>query len=74
MKSSQKQNTPLISVIVPIYNASTFLVQTIDSVLKQDYPNLEVLLINDGSTDHSAEVCHTIIARYQDQTSKSLKT
>ena len=40
MKSSQKQNTPLISVIIPIYNASTFLDQTMDSVLKQDYPNL----------------------------------
>ena len=74
MKSTQKQNTPLISVIIPIYNASTFLDQTINSVLKQDYPNLEVLLINDGSTDHSTEVCHTIIAKHQHQTSKNLKT
>jgi uncharacterized glycosyltransferase HI_0868 len=71
MKSSQKQNTPLISVIIPIYNASTFLDQTIDSVLKQDYPNLEILLINDGSTDYSAEICHTIITKHQ--LSKNLK-
>ena len=50
---------PLISIIIPIYNAERFLPQTIQSVLKQNYPHLEVLLINDGSTDRSAQICQT---------------
>ena len=48
---------PLISIIIPIYNAAKFLDQTIASCLKQDYPNLEIILINDGSTDDSKTIC-----------------
>lgn len=48
---------PLISIIIPVYNASKFLDQTITSCLKQDYPHLEVILINDGSTDDSKIIC-----------------
>ena len=48
---------PLISIIIPIYNAENFLEKTITSCLEQDYPNLEILLINDGSTDGSKFIC-----------------
>ena len=48
---------PLISIIIPIYNAENFLEKTITSCLEQDYPNLEILLINDGSTDGSKSIC-----------------
>lgn len=48
---------PLISIIIPIYNAAKFLDQTIASCLKQDYPHLEIILINDGSTDDSKIIC-----------------
>ena len=48
---------PLISIIIPVYNAAKFLDQTITSCLKQDYPHLEIVLINDGSTDDSKIIC-----------------
>lgn len=44
---------PLVSVIVPIYNVERFLKQCLDSLLGQSYSNLEVILVNDGSTDQS---------------------
>lgn len=46
-----------ISVIIPIYNSSNYLHQCIDSVLEQNYVDFEVLLINDGSTDNSGNIC-----------------
>lgn len=55
---------PLISVIVPIYNAEKYLARCIESVLKQTYPNLEILLINDGSTDDSKEICKRYASEY----------
>jgi len=47
----------IISIIVPIYNTANYLEKCIDSVLKQSYNNLEVILVNDGSTDNSIEIC-----------------
>lgn len=52
-----KENLPLISVIVPVYNVGRFLTPCLDSIMAQTYTNLEILLINDGSTDGSGEVC-----------------
>ena len=47
----------LISIIVPIYNASKCLDKCITSITKQDYSNIEIILVNDGSTDNSKDVC-----------------
>lgn len=47
----------LISVIIPVYNVERYLTKCIDSVIKQTYTNLEILLINDGSTDNSPKIC-----------------
>ena len=47
----------LISVIVPVYNVAPYLRQCVDSILSQSYINLEVLLIDDGSTDESGAIC-----------------
>lgn len=47
----------LISVIVPIYNTEKYLRKCIESILSQSYRNIELLLINDGSPDSSAEIC-----------------
>lgn len=46
-----------ISVIVPIYNAEKYLIECIDSILKQTYTDFELLLVNDGSNDSSAQIC-----------------
>lgn len=48
---------PLISVIVPIYNVEKFLPYSIESILNQTYSNLEIILVNDGSTDKSKYIC-----------------
>lgn len=49
--------SPLVSVIVPIYNTQEFLPRCLDSILNQLYENIEIILVNDGSTDGSLSVC-----------------
>jgi len=48
---------PLVSVLVPIYNTSKFLVQCIESIICQSYSNIEIILVDDGSTDNSYDIC-----------------
>ena len=50
--------TPDISIIVPIYNSEKYLAQTIESIINQSIDNIEILLVNDGSTDSSLEICN----------------
>ena len=50
-----------ISVIVPVYMSELYLEKCLDSIVQQTYQNLEIILINDGSTDGSAAICQ----RYQ---------
>jgi len=49
-------NNPLISVIIPVYNGDKYLAEAIESVLNQSYQPLDVIVLDDGSTDNSAEV------------------
>ena len=51
-------NLPLISVIIPVYNVEKYLIECLDSVVNQTYKNIEIILINDGSTDNSGEICN----------------
>ncbi|HET6990699.1 MAG TPA: glycosyltransferase family 2 protein [Bacteroidia bacterium] len=46
----------LVSVIIPVYNAAEFVKASVESILLQTYSNLEIIIVNDGSTDHSAEI------------------
>ena len=52
-----KNNNDLISIIVPVYNVEKYLPKCLDSIINQTYKNLEIILINDGSTDKSGEFC-----------------
>ena len=47
----------MISVIVPVYNVEEYLEECLDSIRKQTYTNIEVILVNDDSTDNSKEIC-----------------
>ncbi len=50
-------DNPLISVIIPVYNVEKYIEKCIDSVCKQTYSNLEIIIIDDGSTDGSGKLC-----------------
>lgn len=50
-------NQPLVSVIVPVYNSEVYLGPCLESLRRQTWPNLEILLVNDGSTDGSGALC-----------------
>lgn len=59
-----KEFRPLVSIVIPVYNGSNYLRQAIDSALAQTYDNIEILVINDGSTDNGAT--HDIAMFYGD--------
>ena len=58
-----KNYYPTISVIVPVYNAEPYLPQCLESILAQDYRDFELILVNDGSTDSSGDICERYAAR-----------
>lgn len=57
----------LISVVIPVYNAERYLVRCVESVLSQYYPNVEIVLVNDGSTDGSLSICQDYKNRYPEK-------
>ena len=54
----------LISVIIPIYNTQKYLKKCIDSVESQSYNNIEIILVNDGSTDSSEKIIQPYLQKY----------
>lgn len=58
------QNLPLISVVIPVYNTSKFLNKCLDSVLNQTYPNIELVIVNDCSTDDSEKIIKNYANKY----------
>src|ERR1700748_3370934 len=47
---------PLVSIIIPVYNAQKYLAETINSALAQTWPNKEIIIVDDGSTDNSFQI------------------
>ena len=56
---------PLVSVVIPVYNMEEFLEETLDSVLSSDYPNFEVIVMDDGSKDRYLEIAESDNSRYE---------
>lgn len=61
------QEIDLISVVIPVYNAGPYLKRCIESVLSQDYPSLEIVLVDDGSTDLSGKLCDEYAVRFPEK-------
>lgn len=51
------QKTPLVSVVIPIYNVEEYLTDCVNSVINQTYTNIEIILVDDGSNDSSSQLC-----------------
>ena len=57
---------PAVSIVIPVYNIGKYLEKCLDSVVAQTFPDIEIIVVNDGSTDNSPE----IIAGYADKDSR----
>ena len=63
---------PFVTVITPAYNQGIFLRDTIESVLSQDYPNIELLVLNDGSTDDTEKILQEYTGRIKWETQQNM--
>lgn len=61
---SKQSKQPKISVYMPVYNAANYLTEAIDSVLAQTYKNLELIIVDDASTDESAKIIRSYVRKY----------
>ena len=58
------ENDPIVSYIIPVYNVEKYLERCINSLLEQTYSNIEILLVDDGSTDESGKICNQYAEKY----------
>lgn len=63
-KIDVEREKPLVSVVVPVYNMKLYLEETLTSILASNYPNMEVILMDDGSKDNSWEIMQRYAAQY----------
>lgn len=59
---------PLVSVIVPVYNVEAYVRECVESLVAQTYPNLEIILVDDGATDSSGAICDELAAVHENVT------
>jgi glycosyltransferase involved in cell wall biosynthesis len=65
--------TPLVSVVIPCYNHGRYLPEAVESVARQTFAAWEMIIVDDGSTDDSAQVAQRLIARYPEQAIRLLR-
>ena len=63
---------PLVSIVIPAYNGASYLRQSIESVLSQDYPNIELLVFDDGSRDNTREILQSYKDRFYWESHKNM--
>jgi glycosyltransferase involved in cell wall biosynthesis len=64
-KLLMKKNNPMLSIIVPMYNAQDTISECIDSILDQKFKEYELILVDDGSTDDTLKICKTYAEKDQ---------
>lgn len=57
------EKCPLISIIIPVYNVAPYIREAVESAVNQTYKNLEIILIDDESTDGSGQICDEYVSR-----------
>ncbi len=70
--ASSMDADPLVSVIIPCYNGEAFLKEAIESALAQSYRQVEIIVVDDGSTDRSSEIAQKFPVRYIRQQNRGL--
>ena len=60
----KEQEKHLVTIVVPVYNVAPYLERCMRSIVEQTYKNLEIILVDDGSNDGSAELCDKIEQKY----------
>lgn len=63
---------PLVSIVIPAYNHATYLPESINSIMAQEYPNLQLIVIDDGSTDKTADVLAGLGPGFQWETQRNM--
>ena len=53
-----------IYVIIPVYNCKNYLITSVNSVLEQNYPGISIIIVDDGSTDGSSQLCDELASKY----------
>src|SRR5271169_5477752 len=63
---------PLVSVVIPCYNSARYLAETIQSILAQTYPQVEIIVVDDGSTDATPKIAQSYPVQYVHQTNRGI--
>ena len=66
---AKESSIPLLTVLMPVYNAEKFLAESINSILSQTYSEFELLILDDASTDNSLKIIKTYAKKIKDQNS-----
>lgn len=67
------ENKPLVSIVIPVYNRQKYIVECLESCLKQDYRPIEIIMIDDGSTDNTAQAIQEFSEKFKHENGVSFK-